>query len=337
MSVTKGTGTGAHPVDDTRPLMLLRYRSGLASQSARTVHLALLPTGGASEIRTLCGVLLPSDHVETLSPGEGMPCTGCLLSPRLPGDTPGSLRPQDDTDLPPQVLATRYQAWGWPVTLRGDHMWLSLGQDTVAVMIPVSLAVEVTAVLRQRRCPPPVLAHPDVPEHQVLLAGERYGIELPWPPGVHRVSETLSLPPTVTAHGPITWVHPPEPDALQLCREVDIVTALRTVLRDSSGVEHLQAGLPAGVEADMVRTSAAALRPTRDVWCDVDSNPIDLFCLVEQIAEDPEPTVLASWLHQHGQVIGRGSETLYVCFADHHVVSLRPDLLRVLDPAPGGD
>ncbi len=245
MSVAKGTSTGVQSVVavDTRPLVLLRYRSGVVGQSARTVHLAPLPTGEASEVRALCGALLPSDHVETLSPGEGMPCTGCLLSPRLPGGTPASptgnpamtpaLRPEDDTDLLPQVLATRYQAWGWPVILRGDHVWLSLGQDTVAVMIPVSLAVEVTAILRKRRCPPPVLAHPYAPEHQVLLAGERYGVELPWPPGVHRVSETLLLPPTVTARGPITWLHPPEPDALQLCREVDIVAALRTVLRTS--------------------------------------------------------------------------------------------------------
>lgn len=245
MSATKGTGTGARPVVavDTRPVVLLRYRSGVVRQSARTVHLAPLPPGDVGEIRALCGALLPWDRVETLSPGQGMPCTSCLLSPRLPGGTPASptenpvaalaLRPQDDTDLPPQVLATRYEAWGWPVTQRGNQVWLSLGQDAVAVLIPVSLAGQVTAILRHRRCPPPVLAHPDAPGHQVLLAGERYGVELPWPPAVHRVTESLLLPPTVTARGPITWVHPPEPDALTLCREVDVVTALRAVLRGS--------------------------------------------------------------------------------------------------------
>lgn len=246
MSVTKATGTGAHPVVavDTRPVVLLRYRSDVVGQSARSVHLAPLPTGAVGEIRAFCGALLPLHHVETLPPDQGMPCTGCLLSPRLPGGTAAcrtedpvtALRPQHDTDLPPRVLATRYQAWGWPVTLRGNHVCLSLGQDTVAVVIPVPLAVEVTAVLRQRRCPPPVLAHPYSPQHQVLLAGERYGVELPWPPGVHRVTDTLLLPPTVTARGPITWVHPPEPDALRLCREVDVVAALRATLRTSGPV-----------------------------------------------------------------------------------------------------
>jgi hypothetical protein len=81
-----------------------------------------------------------------------------------------------------------------------------------------------------------VLTHPHAPGHQVLLAGERYGVELPWPPGVHRVAETLSLPPTATARGPITWVHPPEPDALALCREVDVLAAVRTVLRTAGPV-----------------------------------------------------------------------------------------------------
>ena len=69
-------------------------------------------------------------------------------------------------------------------------------------------------------------------QHRVLLAGERYGVALPWPPGVHRASGTLPLPPTKTAGGPVTWVHPPEADALRLCREVDVFGALRTALRD---------------------------------------------------------------------------------------------------------
>lgn len=77
--------------------------------------------------------------------------------------------------------------------------------------------------------------------------------------------------------------------------------------------------------------------PTQDPCCDVDGTPVDLFCLVEQVAEDTEPTMLACWLHQHGQVIGRGLDSIYVRFSDHHVVSLRPDLVRVLDPAPSGD
>ena len=93
-----------------------------------------------------------------------------------------------------------------------------------------------TALLRQRRCPPPVLAHPYAPEHQVLLAGEPYELDVPWPPGVHQVTGALLLPPTVTGQGPITWVRPPEPGALTLCREIDVIAALRAVLRDSPPV-----------------------------------------------------------------------------------------------------
>ncbi|MGH3571820.1 MAG: hypothetical protein ACRDUW_08330 [Pseudonocardiaceae bacterium] len=41
----------------------------------------------------------------------------------------------------------------------------------------------------------------------------------------------MSLPPTKTARGPVSWVYPPEADALRLCREVDVFGALRTALR----------------------------------------------------------------------------------------------------------
>lgn len=181
MSATNGIGTEAHPlVADTRPLVLLRYRPGVIRQSARTVHQAPLPNSGAGEIRTLCGALLPIDHVEMVTLSRGMPCTMCLLSPPPTSNTPAenrtttpALSHQDDTDLPLQVAADRYRAWGWPVILRRDHVWLGLDEDTTALIIPVVLAARVTTILRARRCPPPVLAHPYALDHQVLLAGER--------------------------------------------------------------------------------------------------------------------------------------------------------------------
>jgi hypothetical protein len=58
---------------------------------------------------------------------------------------------------------------------------------------------------------------------------------------------------------------------------------------------------------------------------------------VEQVTDSTEPTVLPSRLHQHGQVVCRDHESLLVCFSDNQVVSLRPDLVRVLDAAPDGD
>ncbi len=72
-------------------------------------------------------------------------------------------------------------------------------------------------------------------------------------------------------------------------------------------------------------------------WCDVNGTPISLFCQVEQVADSTELTVLVSRLHQHGQVVGRSLDSLYVCFSDHQVISVRPHLLRVLDMDPDGD
>lgn len=77
-------------------------------------------------------------------------------------------------------------------------------------------------------------------------------------------------------------------------------------------------------------------RPAQD-WCDVNGTSISLFCQVEQIADSAECTVLPSWLHEQGQVVGRGRDALYVCFPGNQVISLRPELVRVLDAQPSGD
>ncbi|MGB8995939.1 MAG: hypothetical protein WCC65_11595, partial [Pseudonocardiaceae bacterium] len=73
----------------------------------------------------------------------------------------------------------------------------------------------------------------DSPEHHVILTGEKFSTALPWSPGVHHITDTLTLPPTTTAHGPITWLRPPHPDSLHLSREIDVFAALRATLGDS--------------------------------------------------------------------------------------------------------
>lgn len=71
-------------------------------------------------------------------------------------------------------------------------------------------------------------------------------------------------------------------------------------------------------------------------WCDVQGSLTALFCQVEQVAEDPEPTTLPSRLHQQGQVVGRSLDSLYVCLRGRQVISLPPHLLRVLDDVVDG-
>ncbi len=75
--------------------------------------------------------------------------------------------------------------------------------------------------------------------------------------------------------------------------------------------------------------------PAHGGWRDAQGSPVGLFCWVEQVTESTEPTVLPSRLHQHGQVVGRNLESLLVRFSNHQVISLRPDLVRVLDEKPG--
>jgi hypothetical protein len=92
------------------------------------------------------------------------------------------------------------------VTLRRNEIALNLNldldMDAVALILPALLATEVADIFTRRRCPPAVLAHPAMPGHQVIPAGERYPVPLAWPTAVPRVTGTVLLPPTPTARGP---------------------------------------------------------------------------------------------------------------------------------------
>lgn len=230
-----------HPEPPTRAtrharrVVLARYRPGSTGEDEHTVHLVPLPLSSAESgaADALCGRRLRSDEIETVTPGDGMWCTLCCLA-HVTGSPPAPDTAKTVIAAEQERAAVAYREVGWPVTLRGDQVSLDLDRDVdaVALVIPAILASEVTGVLVRRRCPPAVLAHPALPAHRIILAGERYGVRLTWPTGVHRVTGTLLLPPTMTAHGPVQWVRPPQPHALKLCREIDVVAALRTALSD---------------------------------------------------------------------------------------------------------
>lgn len=230
-----GTGNPAGVVG-SRPVILVRYRPDRAGQTARTVHLAPLPDGGQPGALTgLCGIPLHPEDVEQVTPGEGMPCDLCAVSHLsvLPPETaPEAAAPTSGLDAGPSEAEAVYCEWGWPVTLRRDPVWLGLGATAVALMIPAVLAARVATVLTGRRCLPAMFVHPYAPEQRILLAGEPYPVPLPWPAGMYRVSTSVLLPPTMTPRGPLTWARPPHPDALALCREIDVLGALRTVLHE---------------------------------------------------------------------------------------------------------
>lgn len=230
----------AEAVSVARPVVLVRARSDLAAESQRVVHLAPLPVEETGMLSALCGMVLARSSCEVVTPGHGAPCDGCLashltLDPSVFDDVPSAERtghPSADIASPGVGLrdaAVTYGGWGWPVVLRREQLWLGLGRDAVALMVPTALAGHVTELLTTRRCPPAVLKHPDAAEHRVLLAGERYGVALPWPVGVHRITSGVLLPPTVSPRGPLTWVHPPGPESMQRCREIDVLTALRAL------------------------------------------------------------------------------------------------------------
>jgi hypothetical protein len=80
---------------------------------------------------------------------------------------------------------------------------------------------------------------------------------------------------------------------------------------------------------------ADAPQATQGRWCDAEGNHVALFCWVEQVAERPEHGALFSRLHQHGQVLGRGPDVLYVRFSgEGKLISVPPQLLRLLPHQP---
>ncbi len=204
----------------TRMLVLLRARHSVDDEAGRNAHLSLLPCGSeqaAGVVGTVCGVLLAHEQIEMVAPGVEVACTRCQLY-------------RDRTAHPPSPAAASYREWGWPVTACRDQVLLALGVDAVALALPVGLVEAVTAILAARERAAPVLAHPGAGEHRVLLAGEPYGMPLPWPAGVHPVTGMVPLPPSATVSGPVRWHQPPPDPDLRACREIDVFGAVRTTL-----------------------------------------------------------------------------------------------------------
>ncbi len=155
----------------TGPIMLVRYRPGVAGETARVVHVVPLPTNAqAGTVGALCGAALMVDDMETVTPGQGMPCTVCVLT-HVTGTGPAE-EPGSPADGPGEGAGGACdQQWGWSVITNRDQVRLSLDRDVSALAIPIALCTEVTRILTQRRCAPPVLAHPYTPDHHILLTG----------------------------------------------------------------------------------------------------------------------------------------------------------------------
>ncbi|MGH3801890.1 MAG: hypothetical protein ACRDTD_17500, partial [Pseudonocardiaceae bacterium] len=170
--MSAGNGHGAPgagvAVTVARPVVLVRFRPGVAGETARTVHVVPLPTEGqAGAVSALCGAVLMLEDIEIVNPGAGMPCTACVVH-RMTGTTPTGQPPADDPESADAVGRGAggivYQGWGWPVTLHRDQVRLNLDCEVSALAIPVPLAIEATRILAARGCSAPVLAHPYAPE-----------------------------------------------------------------------------------------------------------------------------------------------------------------------------
>lgn len=107
-------------------------------------------------------------------------------------------------------------------------MVLPLGHCATAQIVPVDLAEAIMPILTALDRPAPALLHPDAPGCGVVIAGEPYGVPLPWPEAVQVVTGMLALPPSLTPHGPVRWYRQAPDHPLATCREIDIFAAVRT-------------------------------------------------------------------------------------------------------------
>jgi hypothetical protein len=90
-----------------------------------------------------------------------------------------------------------------PGSITNAPVPLPLGHYATAQIVPVDLAEVIRLILTALDRPAPVLLHPDAPECGVVMAGEPYGVPLPWPEAVQVVTGMLALSPSQTSHGPV--------------------------------------------------------------------------------------------------------------------------------------
>ena len=82
--------------------------------------------------------------------------------------------------------------------------------------------------------------------------------------------------------------------------------------------------------------STSPARSASGPWRDAEGTPIPLQSRVEQVVVDKEHGALSCRLHQQGQVIGQGTNLLYVRFdRGNQLIALRPHLVRVLETPDG--
>jgi hypothetical protein len=193
-----------------------RYRPGADADATQPVHLVPLPVRTAvGAVSAFCGTLLSMPKLEAVESGQGVPCPMCVLQH---GAT--TQAPQNETD---------YSSLDWPVQLQGDQLVLPLGHCATAHIVPMDRVAAITLILAALDRPVPVLIHPDAPGCGVVIAGEPYGVPLPWPATVQVVTGMLPLPPSQTPHGPVHWYQQHQPHhPLTTCREIDVFSAMRT-------------------------------------------------------------------------------------------------------------
>lgn len=228
------TETSVSPVAPARRVMLARRSDPPLDPTVHVLPLPLSERRYGDAAVAYCAATLPVDSIEAVDPERGGGDDWCVLcfsaytTNAPPAPVPGTSPFSTGTADGRAEAARTYLTWGWPVTSRGDQLWLA-GPDTLGLVLPVIVASAVTDLLVTRRCVPAVLAHPAVPSHRILLATERYPVPLGWPRDVHRITTGVLLPPTGTAAGPVWWARAPQPDSLALCREIDVLGALRAV------------------------------------------------------------------------------------------------------------
>ena len=194
-------------------VLATRYRAGAAADATRPVHLVPLPVQTAvGAVGAFCGELLSLPKLEAVESGQGVACPMCVLQHGATTQAPRS--------------KTDYSSQDWPVQMQGEQLVLPLGHCATAHLLPMDLAAAITPILAALDRPVPVLIHPDAPGCGVVIAGEPYGVPLPWPETAQVVG-MLPLPPSRTPHGPVHWYQDAPHHPLTTCREIDVFSAMR--------------------------------------------------------------------------------------------------------------
>ncbi|TWP49620.1 hypothetical protein FKR81_24135 [Lentzea tibetensis] len=115
--------------------------------------------------------------------------------------------------------------YGWTTEVVGTRLVFTRTDHVVGIAVPETEAAPIVAHLAAHRLSYPVVRLPERPDDVVFLGTTHTISSAPWP------LVEVSLPPSQTSEGPVTWVVPPRRSPNPVPALATLLAAMRTFSR----------------------------------------------------------------------------------------------------------